>query len=130
MIKLITTGKIKPSIMSNNFENKVIAVTGGASGIGRATCKLLSSRGAILSIADIQASALESLSTEIEAAGGKVLTTVVDVSSRPQIEAWFVILLSLLALSRLNLHHSSLTGLFWRFNLVGTIGSMRSNTDY
>lgn len=117
-IKLITTLTNKPNIMSNNFENKVIAVTGGASGIGRSTCKLLSSRGAILSIADVQVSALESLSTEIQTAGGKVLTTVVDVSSRPQIEAWFVILLRPLDLSRFNLQYSGLGAYIFVFEFI------------
>jgi len=74
--------------MSTHFQERVIAVTGGGSGIGRATCKLLSSRGAILSIADVQEEALASIANEIQGAGGKVFTAVVDVSSRRQIEAW------------------------------------------
>ena len=40
--------------MSTNFKDKVIVLTGGASGIGLATAKLLAERGATLSIADVQ----------------------------------------------------------------------------
>ncbi|KAI4233071.1 MAG: hypothetical protein L6R40_007194 [Gallowayella cf. fulva] len=43
------------------FHNKLIAITGAASGIGLATAKKLAAQGALLSIADINASALSAL---------------------------------------------------------------------
>ena len=44
-----------------SFHNKVVAITGAASGIGLATAKKLAAQGALLSIADINANALSTL---------------------------------------------------------------------
>lgn len=61
------------------LEGKVIALTGAASGIGLATAQLLASRGAVLSLADINANQLESAAKSIKEAGGTAVYTVVDV---------------------------------------------------
>lgn len=75
-----------------SLANKVIAITGGGSGIGLAVAKLVSSRGAHVSLSDIQASTLERAAAEIKAANGnsdaKVLTTTLDVRSAPQVDSW------------------------------------------
>ncbi|KAF2110314.1 hypothetical protein BDV96DRAFT_200229 [Lophiotrema nucula] len=71
-----------------SFEGKVIAITGGASGIGLETAKLLSLRGAKVSIADVQEGALNEAKTAIETAGGEVLTYKLDVRDRKQVDAW------------------------------------------
>jgi NAD(P)-dependent dehydrogenase (short-subunit alcohol dehydrogenase family) len=74
--------------MSTKFQGKVIALTGAASGIGLATAKLLAERGAILSIADVQAGPLEKLVEEIKSTGGTITSTVLDVSNRAAVEEW------------------------------------------
>jgi NAD(P)-dependent dehydrogenase (short-subunit alcohol dehydrogenase family) len=74
--------------MSSNLHGKVIALTGGASGIGLETSKLLASRGAILSIADLQEELLQDAVKGIQSAGGTVSGTVVDVRDRASVETW------------------------------------------
>jgi NAD(P)-dependent dehydrogenase (short-subunit alcohol dehydrogenase family) len=72
----------------SEFQGKVIAITGGASGMGLATAKLLASRGALVSIADVQEKGLQEVKSAIEEAGGKVMVTTVDVRNSKQVEDW------------------------------------------
>ncbi|CAK7221539.1 hypothetical protein SBRCBS47491_004559 [Sporothrix bragantina] len=71
-----------------DFTGKVIAVTGGASGIGLATVKLLASAGARLSIADVQQTLLDNVVAEIKVQGGEALGFNVDVSDAGQVNSW------------------------------------------
>ena len=71
------------------FQNKIIALTGGASGIGLATAHLLASRGATLSIADVNKEALDKAASEIHSRhNAEVLALVVDVRKPEQVEEW------------------------------------------
>ena len=72
----------------SSFQGKVIAITGGASGIGLETAKLLSSRGAKVSIADVQDGPLQEAAAAIKSAGGDVLVSKVDVRNSEQVNAW------------------------------------------
>jgi NADP-dependent 3-hydroxy acid dehydrogenase YdfG len=74
--------------MSTTLHEKVIAITGAASGIGLATAKLLASRGAILALADRNEAALVEKAKEITEAGGQVSSTVLDVRDREAVEGW------------------------------------------
>ncbi|KAK5942333.1 putative secondary metabolism biosynthetic enzyme [Knufia obscura] len=74
--------------MSHLFANKVIAITGAASGIGLETAKLLSSRGAKLSLADVSEGPLQEVCASIESAGGTVIHSVLDVRDRIEVEDW------------------------------------------
>jgi D-sorbitol dehydrogenase (acceptor) len=67
------------------LSNKVVIITGGASGIGRATAELAASRGAWCFISDVAAEPLERTAADIRAKGGKVNTFVCDVTSQKQI---------------------------------------------
>ncbi|KAJ5132050.1 hypothetical protein N7448_006208 [Penicillium atrosanguineum] len=70
-----------------SFEGKVIAITGAASGMGLATAKLIASRGAIVSLADINESAMKA-ATESLTGSDKHMYTVVDVRHSHSVDAW------------------------------------------
>lgn len=74
--------------MSTNLKGKAIAVTGAASGIGRATAKMLAERGAILAIADLNGEALETVVSELKSSGAVVTGTVLDVRDAKKVEEW------------------------------------------
>ncbi|KEF61534.1 uncharacterized protein A1O9_03101 [Exophiala aquamarina CBS 119918] len=65
---------------------KRIALTGAGSGIGLATAKLLASRGAVLSICDIDKSKLDTALSQLSGKGH--FATKVDVSKSAQVNAW------------------------------------------
>lgn len=70
------------------FAEKVIAITGAASGIGHAVAVYLANRGASLAISDVQKDALTKLSDELSAGGARVEATMVDVSNAEQVKEW------------------------------------------
>lgn len=74
----------------DRFKDKVAIVTGGASGIGRATALLLASEGARVTVADIAESAAAGVVSEIEAAGGIARAQVTDVGDAAAVEAMVV----------------------------------------
>ena len=57
--------------MSNDFLNKVAIVSGGGSGIGAETAKLLAAGGASVVLSDINLEAAQAIADEIIKAGGK-----------------------------------------------------------
>lgn len=68
------------------FDAKTVLVTGGALGIGRATCELFSERGAAVSIVDRDEKAGSKLCSQIEQRGGKVIFNAVDVADFEQMQ--------------------------------------------
>ncbi|OQU99360.1 hypothetical protein CLAIMM_04999 [Cladophialophora immunda] len=68
------------------MEGKVIALTGGASGIGLAAAKILVSRGAKLSLADWNEAALKDIAQEFKTS--EVLLTKMDVRSSEDVNRW------------------------------------------
>ena len=69
------------------FKGKVAVVTGGASGIGRASCLSLGEKGATVVAADVNWEAAKRTTDEIEAHGGKAMAIKVDVCKLSEIQA-------------------------------------------
>lgn len=68
------------------LENKKAIVTGGAGGIGRATCLALAEEGAAVAVVDLNGEAAEAVVAEIRDAGGRAVAIPADVSSESDIE--------------------------------------------
>lgn len=71
-----------------SFHNKVAAITGAASGIGRALAIDLASQGCHLSLADLNTDELEKTAELARLSGVTVTTAKLDVSDRDAIYAW------------------------------------------
>ncbi|RMZ69623.1 3-oxoacyl-[acyl-carrier- ] reductase [Pyrenophora seminiperda CCB06] len=71
-----------------SVKGKVYTITGAASGIGLETAKLFASKGAKVSLADIQEKPLQDLEAELKKCGAEVMIRVVDVSKRADVDSW------------------------------------------
>ena len=69
------------------FQEKVVIVTGGASGIGRALCEELGRRGATILVADIDFGGAQRVAGEINAAGGSASPAHLDVRQAADVQA-------------------------------------------
>jgi len=76
------------------FEGKVIAITGGASGIGLATAKLLSSRGATICIADNDALAISSAEKYFTELKFPYHALQLDVTNRLAVDSWIATIIT------------------------------------
>jgi len=70
-----------------DFSGKVAFVTGGASGIGRATAIAFAVAGASVTIVDISSSGLTDTADQIEALGGRCLVQQCDVTKSSEVKA-------------------------------------------
>ena len=73
------------------MQPKTNEITGAASGIGLEIAKILITKGATLSISDIQDAALQSAASQLKELGGpdaKVLAQRVDVTKRSEVDSW------------------------------------------
>ncbi len=69
------------------FAKKTCVVTGGGSGIGRATCLQMAREGAQVVVADLQLAAAQATVATIEAAAGVAIAVQVDVGNSDQVQA-------------------------------------------
>ncbi|HKY89969.1 MAG TPA: SDR family oxidoreductase [Nevskiaceae bacterium] len=73
--------------MDTDLSGRIAIVTGGASGIGRATALALARAGAAVVVADIDADGAHQVVHALSAEGGRGLALHVDVSDAPQVVA-------------------------------------------
>lgn len=71
-----------------SFENKVVVITGAASGIGQALARQVAALGARVALADINAASLQETAEGILSRGGQAQWTKVDVSDRQAVYAF------------------------------------------
>ena len=70
----------------SGIEGKVVVVTGGSSGLGEATARLLAERGAKVMLGARREENLERIVSDLRDSGGEAAYKVVDVTSRDQVE--------------------------------------------
>jgi NADP-dependent 3-hydroxy acid dehydrogenase YdfG len=72
--------------MTQGIEGKVILITGGSTGIGAETARLLAARGAPVAIAARRKDKLDEVVSDITAQGGAAAAYVLDVTDKAQVE--------------------------------------------
>lgn len=71
------------------FENKVVAVTGGGSGMGKLSCEMFAAEGASVCVVDINAASAASTVETITAAGGTARAYPVDITCEEAVKGFF-----------------------------------------
>jgi NAD(P)-dependent dehydrogenase (short-subunit alcohol dehydrogenase family) len=99
-----------------SLQGKVFAITGGASGIGLGTAKMLSSRGATVCIADVDPAAMKITEDYFTAQNVPFMISRVDVSQCEQVDAWIDLIVK---------EHGRLDG---AANVAGVIGRVHGIT--
>jgi NAD(P)-dependent dehydrogenase (short-subunit alcohol dehydrogenase family) len=93
-----------------NLQNKVVLVTGGSTGIGRATAKVLGAEGAVVVIADVQDEEGANTVEMVTAAGGRAEFHHVDVADYDAMRA---------LVSAIAAQHGALDGAFNNAGIEG-----------
>ncbi len=65
---------------NTEFEDKVVIVTGAASGLGRATALAFAGEGAKLVLADVDVAGLDATMVQVESLGGQAISVPTDIS--------------------------------------------------
>src|SRR5262249_17885408 len=74
--------------MPARFSGKVVLITGGGGGIGRAAAERFASEGARVALVDLAPAALAESAAAVEKAGGEVLTVNADVTRLAEVERY------------------------------------------
>ena len=71
------------------FENKVVAITGGGSGLGKLSCEMFAAEGATVCVIDINAQTAGAVAESIVSAGGKAKAFAADITNESAMEKLF-----------------------------------------
>ncbi len=104
--------------MAPRFDGKVVLITGGAGGIGRATALRFASEGARVVLVDLAPHGLRESVAAIEHGGGRAIGVEADVTKRADVERYVKT-----AIERYG-------GIDFFFNNAGVLGDHRSIVDY
>jgi NAD(P)-dependent dehydrogenase (short-subunit alcohol dehydrogenase family) len=107
--------------MTRRFEDRVAAVIGGGSGMGRAICHRLAAEGAYVHVADLNAGAAKTVAEEILAAGGAAAAEAVDATSIADLQGLF---------DRIDSQHGKLHVLHNQVGMPGPAGIEVSEADW
>ena len=72
-----------------SLQNKIAAITGAASGIGKAVATVFAKQGAVVHLVDLNVDALTELVKEIESFGGNAVAHQVDVTNQVAVKSAF-----------------------------------------
>ncbi|GFZ97469.1 SDR family oxidoreductase [Dyella caseinilytica] len=73
--------------MNTHIEGKVVVITGASSGLGEATARYLSARGAIVALGARRIDRIQSLADELVRGGGKAIAVATDVTRHEEVKA-------------------------------------------
>ena len=104
--------------MSKEMEGKTALVTGGGSGIGRATALEFAAQGASVVVADQDGESAKATADKIDSLGGKAVHIEADVSINSEVEAM------------VEDADSAFEGLDYAFNNAGISGPMANTVDF
>ena len=80
---MTTPGELRPDLLAG----KVVIVTGGASGMGRASALRCASLGASVAVADLDADGATAVAADIERSGGQALAHAADLGIEAEVES-------------------------------------------
>ncbi|MFD1039374.1 SDR family NAD(P)-dependent oxidoreductase [Virgibacillus byunsanensis] len=72
----------------DSLHDKVVLITGGAGGIGKATASAFAKKGASLALVDLNGQALEEVGQELDVSDDKILTIRADVTKEADVERY------------------------------------------
>ncbi|KAK5126985.1 hypothetical protein LTR85_008344 [Meristemomyces frigidus] len=72
----------------NDLQGKVIALSGGASGIGLAAAQIIHSRGGSVAIGDVDQAALDNAAGSFKDGADRLMLTQLDISKRLSVDSW------------------------------------------
>ena len=104
--------------MEKRFEGKVVVITGGAGGIGRAAAVRFASEGARVVAVDVSVSGLKDTVAAVEGAGGAALAVEADVTRADDVQRYVAV-----ATERWG-------GIDCLFNNAGILGAVAPLVDY